>query len=410
MVRNLDVAVAGGGIGGLTAALCLARAGAQVTVHEQTREPREVGAGILLMNNGLSVLAGLGLTARLERSGHVVHAASLHRADGTTLARIPVADYGPGLNYALMLRRSTLHHVLIDAAHNHPRITTRFGARVVAARPNGEFDVTDAHGTHTGIADLVVAADGVHSTVREHGRFDAHVRDLEALSVRALVSGEAPLLRGLQEYWSPAGVFGGAPMGDGSTYLFTSATKHPLPQIMALGDLDRFRAVWRQAIPATAPLLDLVQGFDQLYTTNIVRIDCQCWVDGRLVLLGDAAHAMPPNLGQGGSSALLDAAVLASELATDQPQETALQRYAARRRPAARAAQARAGRLLTLTENPWPGLGAIRDAGVRALQPIAARLPTTRDANSSPGILQEHPDQLCQDIAQLDPPRAPAPQ
>lgn len=394
MIDNRDVAVVGGGIGGLTAALCLARAGANVTVFEQTAQPREVGAGILLMNNGLAVLAGLGLHTELRATGHQLRSATVHGADGGVLATIPVQDCGPGLDYALMLRRSSLHQALLDGVTAHARIDTRFGAKVRAATPSGRISVEERGGVSELDADLVVAADGVHSKLRGHGDFGPGVRDLQALSIRGMVPGETEALAGLQEYWSAAGVFGGAPMGDGSTYFFTSATKPPLPYTVALGDLERFRDVWRKALPPVMPVLDQVRRFDDLYVTNIVRVDCRDWVDNRLVLLGDAAHAMPPNLGQGGSSAILDAAVLAAELAANPDQDVALHRYTERRRPAARAAQAKACRLFNLTEAPGPGVGGLRNLGVK----LAGMLP---GGKASGGLLQEEPSRLYGDTEAL---------
>lgn len=394
MIDSRDITVVGAGIGGLTTALCLARAGATVTVLERAAQARPVGAGILLMNNGLSVLTGLGLGERLRSGGHCVRLATLHSAGGAVLSAIPVQDYGPGLDHALMLRRSVLHSALLEAVEAEPRATVVFGASVWSATPAGEVCFDGPGGVAELTSDLVVAADGVRSALRGCGDFCGRVRDLEALSIRGMVPIETPALATLQEYWSSVGVFGGAPMGDGSTYFFASGTKRPLPQLVALGDLAGFRRAWRKALPCIGPVLDAVGEFDELHVTNILRVDTRRWVDGRLVLLGDAAHAMPPNLGQGGSSAILDAALLAAELAAEPNQARALRRYEQRRRPTVTAAQDRACRLFDLTEVPRPTVNGLRNLGVR----LAAKLPS---GGSDTGLMQENPRSLFEETVGL---------
>jgi 2-polyprenyl-6-methoxyphenol hydroxylase-like FAD-dependent oxidoreductase len=110
---------------------------------------------------------------------------------------------------------------------------------------------------------------------------------------------------------------------------------------------------------------------DELLVNQVVRVDCKRWADGRLVLLGDAAHAMAPNLGQGANSAIVDAAVLAAELAAAQPLPQALRRYAARRRPAVGWVQDAADRLgrLSRVSHPVPRWG--RDVALRRLGRLA---------------------------------------
>ena len=105
-------------------------------------------------------------------------------------------------------------------------------------------------------------------------------------------------------------------------------------------NLEAFRQEWRQVLPVAADLLERVPSFDDLLVNTVSRVDCRRWYSGRLVLLGDAAHAMPPNLGQGANSALVDGIILAEELARTTPSvKDALLRYDKRRRPLARRVQ-----------------------------------------------------------------------
>jgi hypothetical protein len=131
---------------------------------------------------------------------------------------------------------------------------------------------------------------------------------------------------------------------------------------LAARDLVAFRELWSAALPSAAPVLAGVGGFDELLRNDVVRVDCRRWSDGRLVLLGDAAHAMAPNLGQGANSAMVDAAVLAAELAGGQPLGQALDRYQARREAAVRRVQDRADRLARLWELANPVLRLATDA------------------------------------------------
>ena len=162
-----------------------------------------------------------------------------------------------------------------------------------------------------------------------------------------------------------------APLGDGSTYLYLDVTAPPVARALAEQDLDGFRQRLAAAPPPAGPALERLGSLDALLVNQVVRVDCQRWADGRLVLVGDAAHAMAPNLGQGANSAIVDAAVLAAELATDQPLERALGRYAARRRPAVGWVQDAADRLARLSRVSHPVLRWGRDLALRRFGRLA---------------------------------------
>jgi 2-polyprenyl-6-methoxyphenol hydroxylase-like FAD-dependent oxidoreductase len=362
-VNRSSVAIAGGGIAGMTTALLLARAGASVTLLERVTEPSAVGAGILLQPNGLAVLAGLGLDQALDRHGHHPVGTAIRSADGTRILSTSLPDHGRWFDRLLGLRRSRLHECLLGAVRDHPGITICLGATVVAAHPAGRVRIRSRGRDRTVKAELVVGADGVGSTVRDHGDFGAQVRASGATYLRGLVAGDDLGLK--DEYWTPLGLFGGLSMGDGSTYFYAAATAPPVAAAVAGGDLDALRRCWVTVLPLAGRVLDRVGSFEELLVNEVLRVDCARWTDDRLVLVGDAAHAMAPNLGQGANSALVDGAVLSTELAAEQPVERALARYTARRRPAVRRVQDDADRLARLSSLSSPRLRQLRDTALR---------------------------------------------
>jgi 2-polyprenyl-6-methoxyphenol hydroxylase-like FAD-dependent oxidoreductase len=363
-IRGRTVVVAGGGIAGMAAALLLARTGALVTVVERVAAPEAVGAGLLLQPNGLAVLRALGLGGELERSSHrLVDGIALRDACGAVLLYPTVPDFGFGLDHVLAVRRSHLYGVLLAAVQACPTVSTRLGVEVTRAHPDGRVEISGRSGTRVVTGEVVVGADGVGSTVRDHGGFGASVHPNGARYVLGLVPGVDLGLDG--EHWTRLGLFGGVPVDRASTYLFAAADAPAVADAVAQRDLSAFRGLWTRALPPAGPALDRVASWEELLVIEARRVDCERWVDGRLVLVGDAAHAMAPNLGQGANSALADAAVLAVELAADQPVEQALLRYAARRRRPVRRVQDAADRLAQASRLTNPVLRRLRDTGLR---------------------------------------------
>ena len=158
-------------------------------------------------------------------------------------------------------------------------------------------------------------------------------------------------------------------------------------------DLGAFRQVWRRVLPAAGDLLERVSSFDDLLVNTVRRGDCRRWFSGRLVLLGDAAHAMAPNLGQGANSALVDGVVLAEKLAMAPSVMDALAAYDKRRRPLARRVQQTAAILQRLCGIEHVTTLRVRDALLAGLahfprlseegirRPLAADVRTVRSVS-----------------------------
>jgi 2-polyprenyl-6-methoxyphenol hydroxylase-like FAD-dependent oxidoreductase len=261
---------------------------------------------------------------------------------GRRLLAAEMPDLGGGLDHAIAVRRTDLHRMLLEAVAGVASIDTRFGYAAVSAHPSGAVTITSALendpdlGSTSLRADVIVGADGVNSAVRSTGGFVSRVSPGSSY-VRAIVGGQASPW--FEEYWTPLGSFGHLPLGDDIVYFWAAAHVAAAADAVSRRDLGAFRQEWRRVLPAAADLLESVSSFDDLLLNTVRRVDCRRWFSGRLVLLGDAAHAMPPNLGQGANSALVDAVVLAEELASAASVKNALVAYDKRRRPLARRVQ-----------------------------------------------------------------------
>ena len=348
MLRDVDrVVVVGAGIGGLTASILLSRVGAHVTLVERSERPSEVGAALALQANGMAVLDRLGLLGRVAAESARIDRMDIRTVTGRLLLSSAMPDFGGGLDHALAVPRTVLHRLLLEAAMSSDGVETRFGCRVVRADADGSVTLDGSSQRAAPVtlrAGLVVGADGAGSAVRGTGGFVSRVSQ-GSTYVRTLIP--ARLNGPLAEYWTPLGSFGHAPLGDDATYVWAAADAAAVRDAVTRRDLPDFVRAWAAILPVAVEL-GRVASFDDLLINTVRRVDCRRWFSGRLVLLGDAAHAMAPNLGQGANSALVDAVILADALAHAPSVEDALSRYDERRRRTARRVQNLAGLLQRL--------------------------------------------------------------
>jgi 2-polyprenyl-6-methoxyphenol hydroxylase-like FAD-dependent oxidoreductase len=365
--------VVGAGIGGLAASLVLSRVTARVTLVERAERPAEIGAALALQPNGMAVLERLGLLSGVEAVGARIDGMDIRSVTGRRLLTAKMPDLGAGLDHAIAVRRTDLHQLLLEAVGGVASVETRFGCVAVSADPSGRVKITSAVENSPDFldelrADVIVGADGVNSTVRSTGGFASRVSSGSSY-VRAIVTGRfSPWF---EEYWTPLGSFGQAPLDGDRIYFWAATHVGRTAEAVSRRDLAAFRQEWRRVLPAAADLLERVSSFDDLLINTVRRVDCQRWFSGRLVLLGDAAHAMAPNLGQGANSALVDGVVLAEELAGASSVADALKGYDKRRRRLVRRVQTVAGILQRLCGIEQVATLRVRDALLAGL----ARFP-----------------------------------
>ncbi|MFJ9433235.1 FAD-dependent monooxygenase [Streptomyces sp. NPDC101490] len=335
------VSVVGAGIGGLTLAGALSSLGVPYTVYEQTRRLAEVGAGVQLSPNAVRPLLRLGLGRLLRERAVAIDAMEVRGWSGRPIARTPLGaecERMFGAPY-YTVHRAHLHDALLSLVDAG---SLRLGERLSGARetPEGPDGVrlTFEDGTVRG-ADLVVGADGIHSTVREAFRRDAP--EFAGLGIyRGLVpvdrlpdAARAPLVR----LWlGPGGHFVCYPVAAGE-YLSFAATvpmaASPGESWSVKGDPEELRRVFGGWTGLVADVVGAVESTLQWALHDRPPLDV--WSSRRMTLLGDAAHPMLPFMAQGANQAVEDAMDLAACLADPGTATTGarLDRYQALRIP-----------------------------------------------------------------------------
>ena len=328
----IRVAIVGGGLGGLSAAIALLQQGMEVTVFEQADSLGEVGAGVFIYPNSLRMLERAGLGPALAEVGAKVGPGSeYYRMDGSVVGKVVTAD-SAGWNGMYGMHRADLLGVF---AARVPQGRVRTGHRCVGFAQDGRTATVHFANGARFEADLVIAADGIHSSLQKYvvepsppiySGFRAY-RGLLAMS-------DLPGWRErAHQVW----------MGDGKHFMvfpvrrgelvnyvgFVPTKSQTIESWSAIGDRDELAASYAGWDPRLTALLSKVRNcfwwglYDRKPLAN--------WSNGRLLLLGDAAHPMLPHLGQGANQAIEDGFALAIFLARRDAAEipTILPRYQA---------------------------------------------------------------------------------
>jgi 2-polyprenyl-6-methoxyphenol hydroxylase-like FAD-dependent oxidoreductase len=367
--------VVGGGIGGLGAAVGLRLTGWDVTVLERRPSTAPAGTGLVLQANGMRCLDELGLGDAVRAGGRPDAGGGTRTSDGRWLARIDGDIMAELLGTsAVGIHRAVLHGILLDAL---PSGTVHTGATVTGASADGTVTYRLDGVEHTRHADLVVGADGINSAVRAalwpENPGPARVG---VIVWRGVTRDPWPGDIDVAISWGRGEEFGVVPLLDGRVYWF-AAINGPAP----LTDEDPVAAVLRRFGGWHDPVPALVGATDP---ATILHDDLRCldvplptYVRGDVVLLGDAAHAMTPNLGQGANQALEDAVVLAATAGSPD-------RYDRDRRPRSQKVARVSRRIGRMSSAANPVVVAARNALMRVTPPRAALRSMARYADWTP--------------------------
>ncbi len=332
---GLKVIIVGAGMGGLTTALAMRQAGYEFEIYDRVPELTPAGAGVSLWSNGVKVLNRLGLGREIAAIGGLMDRVTYLSAEGSLLTDFSldplIAEVG---QRPYPVARTDLQRMLLEAVG---RERVQLNSQCVGIEQNENFATAIFEDGRRTSGDLVVGADGTHSTTRNFVLGHSTERRYAGyVNYNGLVSadpGLAPATR-WTVYVGKGQRASMMPVGEGRFYFFFDV---PLPK-----GTPNDRSIYREELRDhfagwAAPVRELIERIDPAATNRVEIHDIEPlsqMANGRVALLGDAGHSTTPDLGQGGCQAMEDAWVLANYLSTTNLSvEDALSRYASARLP-----------------------------------------------------------------------------
>jgi 2-polyprenyl-6-methoxyphenol hydroxylase-like FAD-dependent oxidoreductase len=412
-MRTLEVGIVGCGTAGPAAALFLARQGHRVTLFERVLDPKPIGAGIMLQPTGQAVLARLGLGDDVEARGARLDRLRVVREEQRPLMELRYADVDPAY-FGLGMHRGALFEALYGAVLRSANITLRLGVTGEnLERVGSRRYVIDGEGDRHGPFDLVVVADGARSRFRDDTSLTRVVepyawgalwfvaRDPDRVfrdELYQVVRGNQAMLGLLPTGLGPRGAsrrskHDDEPSGPSEEVplvsLYWSLRADREAEFRTSG-FDAWRDEVRRMEPRAEAIIDQITDPDEVLFSAYHDVVMTSWSSRAVVHLGDAGHAMSPQLGQGANLALWDAMVLSDCIAAE-PSDVAraLDRYTRMRRGHLGYYQLATRWLTPFFQGDASALGWARDR----FMPLASRIGPLRRAMTlgMSGVVDGHP-------------------
>ena len=330
-MKNLNILIIGGGIGGLTSAIALRRDGHDVTVIEKDPDWSVYGVGIIQQSNVIRAMAELDLLDDYMASGVPFDKVAIYHPDGSLVAEFPLPRLVEGYPASMGIGRPALHKILGDRTiANGAQV--RLGVTAAEIEDTGEEVRVSFSDGSSGTFDIVVGADGVYSQTREAITPNAPSPEYTGQAVWRYNFPRPADLDAMHVYNGPIGA-GLVPINAELMYLYVTTPEPNKPRYPHEGLAASMRGKLRDhPAPRIRELAEQITDNDGVVYRPLEGMMLRDgWHVGRVVLLGDAVHATTPHLGQGAGLAIEDSVVLAEEIARHDNPEAAFKAYRDRR-------------------------------------------------------------------------------
>jgi len=298
----MKIAIIGGGITGLTTALALHKLGIESTVYEQAETLSEIGAGIWLQPNAIKILDWLGIKDKMLEKG-----VELRRVDIAYPNLKPIKNFKNELlqdqygNQTIAIHRGRLQQVLFDEFSRYGRI--ELGKKYTSQSTKNDKIQINFSGQHIE-ADMVLGTDGIHSQVRQHLFPDSEIRKTNQICWRGISKFRLPesLMYTGRECWGHKRRFGFSNISDDEVYWFAVQTMN---NQLYKGEIRYIKSLFKDFLPVVNEIIEHTGYVHKAQLADLKRL--KTWHKGNACLLGDAAHATTPNMGQGACQGIEDA-------------------------------------------------------------------------------------------------------
>lgn len=306
----MKILIVGAGIGGLSAAAFLNDSKIDYEIVEKAPSWEHQGYALGLWNNGRNIFKKLGLAEEFDKKGKRIHAYHIYTGKGKLLRKYNFRDFYANYGLALtLIERSQIHDWLISKVSNEK---IKMGVDVQLIKQDGKGVEVGFSNGHTGIYDLVIGADGIHSRIRGL-IFGEHIESKSEWRVWWMwVDNKFKKEASVNEYLEPGEFMSTFDAGE-KTLAVIVAPKNNIVWDSPENRIARLKILFKDETALVPEIFDTLRTED-ITPTDLTHVSLKKWVQGRVVLLGDAAHGLEPFGGIGGSMALEDGYILAGEL------------------------------------------------------------------------------------------------